>query len=116
ATSLPVNNRTIPIVFKDTNFHLMDDWASFEAEPSYSAANIVAVGMYTADPLTDGYKEVGMENAGVLADTMEHYREVLNQATADLWKRIASWSREQMIDAGAIVYSSVAKDFAHLAG
>ena len=47
---------------------------------------------------------------------MEHYREMLNQATADLWKRIASWSREQMIDAGALVYSSVAKDFAHLAG
>ena len=116
ATSLPVNNLTIPIVFKDTNFHLMDDWASFEAEPAYNAANIVAVGMYTSDALSDGYQPVGMQNAETLAETMEHYREILNQATADLWKRIASWSREQMIDAGALVYSSVAKDFAHLAG
>jgi hypothetical protein len=106
ATQLPHANLTIPIVFKDTNFNLMDDWASFEADPSYDAANIAAVGMYTSDPLTDGYEPVGMES----------YREILNQATADLWKRIANWSREQMIDAGALVYSSVAKDFAHLAG
>jgi hypothetical protein len=116
ATQLPHANLTIPIVFKDTNFNLMDDWASFEADPSYDAANIAAVGMYTSDPLTDGYVPVGMENAESLAETMESYREILNQATADLWKRIANWSREQMIDAGALVYSSVAKDFAHLAG
>lgn len=116
ATQLPFANLTIPIVFKDTNFHLMDDWASFEAEPSYDAANIVAVGMYTSDALSDGYIPVGMENADTLAETMEQCREILNQSTADLWKRIASWSREQMIDAGALVYSSVAKDFAHLAG
>ncbi|ODU05756.1 MAG: hypothetical protein ABS81_06645 [Pseudonocardia sp. SCN 72-86] len=116
ATQLPHANLTIPIVFKDTNFNLMDDWASFEADPSYDASNIAAVGMYTSDALTDGYVPVGMDNADTLAETMESYREILNQATADLWKRIASWSREQMIDAGALVYSSVAKDFAHLAG
>ena len=29
---------------------------------------------------------------------------------------MATWTREQMIDAGALVYSSVGKDFAHLAG
>ena len=73
----------------------MDDWASFEAEPNYNAANIVAVGMYTSDALTDGYLPVGMQNADKLAETMEHYREILNQATADLWKRIASWSRSR---------------------
>ncbi|HEY3716517.1 MAG TPA: hypothetical protein VGL39_18480 [Jatrophihabitantaceae bacterium] len=116
ATRLPVANLTIPLVFKDTNFLLMDDWASFEAEPTYDAANIVAVGMYTSDALTDGYVPTGMDNADALADTMESYREILNEATAELWKRIASWSREQMIDAGALVYSSVAKDFAHLTG
>ncbi len=101
ATQLPFNNLTIPIVFKGTNFHLMDDWASFEAEPGYNAANIEAVGMYTSDALTDGYIPVGMDNADRLADTMEQYREILNEATTDLWKRIATWSREQMIDAGA---------------
>lgn len=116
ATTLPVGNISIPIVFKDTNFHLMDDWASFEAEPTYAASNIVAVGMYTSDALSDGYLPLGMDDADTLAETMESYRVILNEATADLWKRIASWSREQMIDAGALVYSSVGKDFAHLAG
>ena len=116
AVTLPHNNLTIPIVFSDTNFRLVDDWASFEAEPNYDAANIAAVGMYTADPLTDGYVPVGMQNADVLAETMEHYRDILTEATADLWKRMATWTREQMIDAGALVYSSVGKDFAHLAG
>lgn len=116
AVSLPHNNLTIPIVFADTNFRLVDDWASFEAEPGYDAAAIAAVGMYTSDPLTEGYIPVGMDNAEVLAETMEHYRDILAEATADLWKRMATWSREQMIDAGALVYSSVAKDFAHLAG
>lgn len=116
AVTLPHNNLTIPIVFSDTNFRLVDDWASFEAEPSYDAANIAAVGMYTCDPLTDGYVPVGMDNAEVLAETMEHYRDIVTEATADLWKRMATWTREQMIDAGALVYSSVGKDFAHLAG
>jgi len=115
-TRLPFPNLTIPLVFRNTNFHLMDDWASFEAEPSYDAANIVAVGMYTSDALSDGYLPVGMDNADALAETMEAYREILNEATADLWKRIATWTREQMIDAGALVYSSVVKDFAHVAG
>lgn len=116
ATDLPLNNLSIPIVYKDTNFHLMDDWASFEAEPSYSANNIVAVGMYTSDALTDGYQQVGMESTDQLAETMESYRQILADATTALWKRIATWSREQMIDAGALVYSSAPKDFAHMAG
>ncbi|TYQ11756.1 UNVERIFIED_ORG: hypothetical protein L601_001400000510 [Gordonia westfalica J30] len=116
AVTLPHNNITIPIVFKDTDFRLVDDWASFEAEPSYDAANIAAVGMYTSDPLTEGYVPIAMDNAETLAETMEQYRDILAEATSDLWKRMATWTREQQIDAGALVYSSVAKDFAHLAG
>jgi hypothetical protein len=116
ATDLPLNNLTIPVVVKDTHFRLVDDWASFESEPAYATANIVAVGLYTSDALTEGYVPVGMDSAEQLVDTMERYRDILHQATADLWQRIAGWSREQMIDAGALVYSSVPKDFAHLAG
>jgi hypothetical protein len=116
ATSLEYNNLTIPVVLKDTNFTLMDDWASFESEPSYSADNVAAVGLYTSDGLTDGYQPVGMGSAEQLAGTMEQIREILAGATVDLWKRIADWSRLQMIEAGALVYSAVPKDFAHLAG
>ena len=116
APGLEWSNLTIPVVMKDTHFHLVDDWGSFESEPSWSAANVAAVGLYTSDALSDGYEPVAMESAEALAATMERIREVLKQATAELWKRIAGWTRDQMIDAGAIVYSSVAKDFAHLAG
>lgn len=116
ATDLPVQNLTIPMVLKDTHVYLMDDWTSFEAEPAYAAERIAAVGLYTSDPLTEGYQPVGMDDRDELAATMERYCEILEQATQDLWKRIADWSREQMIDAGAIVYSTVPKDLAHLAG
>jgi hypothetical protein len=116
APDLEWNNLTIPVVVRDTHFHLVDDWGSFESTPAYTAANVARVGLYTADALSEGYEPVGMESRDTLAATMERIREILKHATAALWKRIAGWTRDQMIDAGAIVYSSVAKDFAHLAG
>ncbi|MBL6749869.1 MAG: hypothetical protein ISP90_05070 [Nevskia sp.] len=116
ATGLPHNNLSIPVVLCGTHFHLVDDWGSFECEPAYSADNVVAVGLYTSDALTEGYQPVAMEDRDTLAATMERYRDIVKQATADLWKRIAGWSRDQMMDGGALVYSTVVKDFAHLAG
>lgn len=116
ATDLPANNLTIPVVVKNTHFRLVDDWASFESEPAYASANVVAVGLYTSDALTEGYQPIGMGSAEELAETMTRYRDILHAATAKLWTRIAGWSREKMIDAGALVYASVPKDFAHLAG
>jgi hypothetical protein len=106
----------MPVVVKDTHFHLMDDWASFESQPGYTADNVAAVGLYTSDNLSEGYQPVGMDSPDRLASTMEHIREILSEATVDLWKRIAEWTRTQMVEAGALVYSSVPKDFAHLAG
>jgi hypothetical protein len=116
AANVPHNNLTIPVVMKDTHFPIMDDWASFEAEPSYDSDNIVAVGLYTSDYLSEGYIPVGMSDADELADTFEHLREVLHQATTDLWKVIAGWTRDQMLEAGALVYYAVPKDIAHIAG
>jgi hypothetical protein len=37
-------------------------------------------------------------------------------ATTEMWKMMAGWSREQMIDAGLLVYYGVLKDLAHFAG
>jgi hypothetical protein len=116
AENMPYNNLTIPVVMKDTDFDIVDDWASFEAKPGYDSNNIVAVGLYTSDYLSDGYIPVGMNDREELADTFEHLREVLHQATNDLWKVIAGWTRDQMLEAGALVYYSVAKDVAHIAG
>ena len=50
------------------------------------------------------------------ADYLDHMRDQMQVATANLWKRISGWTRDQMIDAGLLVYYSVAKDLAHFAG
>ena len=62
------------------------------------AENIAAVGLYTSDVLSEGYRPVSMESPAALAATMEHVREILTEATVDLWKRIADWSRLQMLN------------------
>ena len=82
----------------------------------FAIAFMVAVGLYTSDYLSDGYIPVHMENASDLADYLEHMREVLTRATSELWKVMATWSRDQMVDAGLLVYYSVVKDLAHFAG
>jgi hypothetical protein len=110
------NNLTVPVVMKDTHFNIVDDWGSFEATPSYDADNITALGLYTSDYLSDGYVPVSMDSASDLADTFDRLREEMTEATTGMWKMMAGWTREQMIDAGLLVYSGVLKDLAHFAG
>ena len=110
------NNLTVAVIMKDTHFHIVDDWGSFEATPSYDADNIVAVAVYTSDHLSDGYVPVHMDSASELADHLDGLREQMAEATTGMWKMMAGWSREQMIDAGLLVYSGVTKDLAHFAG
>jgi hypothetical protein len=110
------NNYTLPVVLKDTHFNIVDDWASFEATPAYNHDNMTAVGLYTSDYLSGGYLPVAMDNPGTLADFLEHERDVLHRATSKLWTVMADWSREQLVDAGLLVYYSVAKDLFHIAG
>jgi hypothetical protein len=116
AANIGVNNITATVVMKDTHFHMVDDWASFEATPSYDADNMVAVGLYTSDYLSDGYIPLHMDNASDLADFLETLTEELEDATAKMWRSMAGWSRDQMIEAGLLVYAGVTKDLAHFAG
>jgi len=116
AADIPYNNLTAIVIMKDTHFHIVDDWGSFEATPGYDADNIVAVGLYTSDHLSDGYIPVHMDSASDLADFLEDLREKMVEATRGMWKMMAGWSRDQMIDAGLLVYSGVLKDLAHFAG
>lgn len=116
ASQVSYNNLTIPVVLKDTHFHIVDDWASFEATPSYDHANMTAVGLYTSDYLSGGYLPVAMDNPSTLAEFLESEREVLRKATSDLWKVMATWSRDQLVDAGLLVYYNVPKDLFHIAG
>lgn len=116
AAQVPHNNLTLPVIMKDTDFHIVDDWGSFEAKPSYDHDNMVAVGLYTADFLSDGYLPVAMESRSSLADFLEQQTETLREATSELWRLMAGWSRDQMLDAGLLVYSSIPKDLFHIAG
>ncbi len=116
ASGIEHSNITMPVIMKDTHFNIVDDWGSFEATPSYDHDNVVAVGLYTSDYLSDGYIPIHMDNASDLADYLDELREKMTDATAQLWKRMAGWSRDQMIDAGSLVYYAVIKDLAHFAG
>ena len=116
ASGIEFNNLVVPVIMKDTHFHILDDWGSFEASPGYDASNITAIGVYTSDFLADGFLPVHMDSADELADWLEQQREAMTEATTGMWKMMAGWSRDQMIDAGLLVYSGVIKDLAHTAG
>jgi hypothetical protein len=116
ADNVPHSNLTVTMEATDCHFYLVDDWGSFESKPEFSADKLTGVGLYTSDVLSDGYKPVGMESADKLAETFENFTDVFRKATTELWKRITGWSRDQMMDAGALVYFSMIKDFAHVAG
>src|SRR5260221_3247265 len=116
AADLEHNNLTLPAIMKDTHFHIVDDWGSFEATPAYDASNIVGVGLYTSDYLSDGYIPVHMDSASELADYLDHLQDQMADATTEMWKMMAGWTREQMIDSGLLVYYGVLKDLAHFAG
>lgn len=116
AGDIPYNNLTVTMEATGCHFYLMDDWGSFESRPEFTADKLTGVGLYTSDVLSEGFTPVGMGSADELADTFEDLTEKVRLATVALWKRVAGWSRDQMMDAGALVYFSMAKDFAHIAG
>lgn len=116
ADQLPYNNLTVTMEVRDCHFYLMDDWGSFESKPEFTPDKLVGVGLYTSDVLSDGYVPVSMGSPEELAETFERLADLLKEAIAALWKRVAGWSRDQMMDAGAITYFSMSKDFAHIAG
>lgn len=116
AADVPHNNLTVPIAVRDSHFYLMDDWGSFEAEPEFKADNVVAVGLYMSDNLSGGYQPVSMGSREELTAKFRELEQQVREATTKLWMRIAAWSRDQMIDAGAITYFAMIKDLAHVAG
>lgn len=116
AGDIPFSNLTVTMEATGCHFYLMDDWGSFESRPEFTAEKLTGVGLYTSDALSEGHVPVGMGSAEELADTFEDLTDRIRKATVALWKRMAGWSRDEMMDAGAIVYFSMAKDFAHLAG
>lgn len=113
---IPYNNLTVAMATEGCHFNILDEWGSFESEPEFKGANVNGVGLYTSDPLSEGYEPVGMGSRQELTDTLIDLNKKVKDATSKLWKKVAGWSRDQMLDAGAITYYSVIKDLAHIAG
>jgi len=116
AGDIPFSNLTVTMEATGCHFYLMDDWGSFESRPEFTADKLTGVGLYTSDALSGGYIPVGMGSAQELADTFEDLTDRIRKATVELWKRMAGWSRDEMMDAGALVYFSLIKEIAHIAG
>jgi hypothetical protein len=116
AAEIPYNNLTASVIMKDTDFYIVDDFGSFEAAPRYDNDNLVAVGLYTSDYLSDGYQPVSMGSADELAEFLEDLTVKLQRATSETWQMMAGWTRLQMLEAGLLVYSGVGREFAHVAG
>jgi hypothetical protein len=113
---IPYNNLTVTMVVEGCHINLLDDWGSFESVPELKSEHMVAVGLYTADNLTEGHIPVGMGSREELTATFEDLTARLKTATAKLWEVMAGWTRDQQLDAGALVYYAVIKEFAHIAG
>ncbi|MGR8918959.1 MAG: hypothetical protein ACU85V_05020 [Gammaproteobacteria bacterium] len=113
---IPYNNLTVTMIVQDCHVNLLDDWGSFESEPELKAEHIVAVGLYSADYLSEGHEPVGMDSRQTLIDTFNDLTERIKDATTKLWEEQAGWTRDQQLEAGAITYFSVAKELAHIAG
>lgn len=116
AGEIPYSNLTMPMFMKDTHFNIVDGYGSFESTPEYDTNNLIGVGLYTSDVLSEGYLPVGMNSREELHDTMQDLSDKLEEATTKLWQLIAGWSRDEMMDAGALVYYAANKELAHIAG
>lgn len=116
AAGVEYNNVTVTMAVKDCHFYLVDDWGSFEATPEFSADKLVGVGLYYSDNISDGHQPLGMGSREELIGTFHRLTEQVREATNKLWLKIAGWSRDQMMDAGAITYFAICKDLAHVAG
>ena len=115
AGNVPHARLTVTMAVKDTHFYIVDDWGSFESKPEYKAENLCGIGLYTSDELSETHIPVGMGSKEELTRTLESCAEILKDTTAKLWKRFAGYSREQLMDAGALTYYNIIKDFAHVA-
>ncbi|MEX2480486.1 MAG: hypothetical protein WD928_06445 [Gammaproteobacteria bacterium] len=113
---IPYNNLTVAMILEDCHVTLLDDWGSFDSEPEMRAEHMVAVGLYSADNLSEGHMPVGMSSKEELTRTFEELTVLIKDATGKLWEEMAGWTRDQQLDAGALVYFGVGKEFAHIAG
>ncbi|MSR14080.1 MAG: hypothetical protein EXR86_05820 [Gammaproteobacteria bacterium] len=113
---IPYNNLTVAMIVEGCHINLLDDWGSFESTPELRSEHMVAVGLYSADTLSNGHLPVGMGSREELTATFLDLTARIKTATAKLWHVMANWTRDQQLDAGALTYYGVIKEFALIAG
>ncbi len=113
---IPYNNLTVTMLLEGCHINLLDDWGSFESIPEMRAEHMVGIGLYTADTLSNGHLPVGMGSQEELTQTFDLLTERIKDATTKLWNVMAGWTRDQQLDAGALTYFSVIREFALIAG
>jgi hypothetical protein len=116
AADVPYNNLTVTLATQGCHFNIVDDWGSFESTPEFTSDMITGIGLYTSDPLSDGFIPVGMASTDELTAVFNDLTDRLKQAMNSLWMRVAGWSRDQLLDAGALIYTSAMRNLAHIAG
>ncbi len=84
------NNLTVTVIMKDTQFNMVDDWGSFEAEPSYNLDNLVALGALhlrlALRRLHPGAHGQRLPRSPISSTTSA---EKMERATAEMWKMMA---------------------------
>lgn len=112
---VPYNNLTLAMITKDTAIEITD-WASIYTTPESYRDEVLGVGLYTSDFLTDRYLPVAMDSAAELADTLEQLSGVVQTAIRELYRRFSEMKFDEMVEAGSYVYFQALDDLDHMAG
>jgi len=115
AQDVPYNNLTMVLITEDVRIEI-SEWGTAYTVPEQYSKQILGVGLYTSDFLSDRYIPVGMDSATDLADTLEQLADACAVATRRLYRRYAEMSFSQMVEAGVYTYLSAANGISHAAG
>lgn len=107
AENVPHNNLTLTVITKGVTMEITD-LASVYTDPEGYQKDIIGVGLYTSDHLSDRYMPVGMGSAADLTQTLGSLSAVMGEAIRRLYKRVAEMSFAQMTDAGIYTYVQAA--------
>jgi len=115
ADDMTYNNLTLTVITRGVAVEVTD-WASAYTNPEDYQDQIVGVGLYTSDWLSDRYTPVGMGSAHELADTLEALTADMSATIRRLYTRFTAMNARQMTEAGIYTYLYAAAGISHLAG
>jgi len=115
AEGVPFNNLTMVLITEDVRVEVAE-WGTAYTTPEEYSKNVVGVGLYSSDFLTDRYIPVGMDSAADLGDTLLQMADACAKATRLLYHRYGDMGFQQMVEAGVYTYLSAANGISHVAG